>query len=95
MFRRKEPENAALDKVIDALLQDMSITSTDTKEYATLLGHLVTLQKLKETNSPKPISRDTILVVAGNLAGIVLILAYENSRVITSKALGFVLKAVR
>lgn len=95
MFRRKEPENAALDEVISALMQDMLLVDTGTKEYATLLGHLVALNKLREINAPKPISRDTMLVVAGNLAGIVLILSYENTRVITSKAIGFVLKSVR
>lgn len=38
------------------------------------------------------ISPDTILIVAGNLAGIILILGYEKMDIITSKALNFVLK---
>jgi hypothetical protein len=38
------------------------------------------------------VSPDTIAVVAGNLLGIILILGYEKADVITTKALGFVLK---
>ena len=38
------------------------------------------------------ISPDTLLVVAGNLAGILLILKIEKLDVIATKAIGFVLK---
>jgi hypothetical protein len=42
---------------------------------------------------PKRASNGEKLVVAANLAGIVAILASENTRVVASKAIGFVLKA--
>ena len=38
------------------------------------------------------ISPDTLLVVGGNLLGILLILNFEKADIVTSKALGFVLK---
>ena len=38
------------------------------------------------------VSPDTILIIVGNLAGILLILKYEKLDIITSKALGFVIK---
>jgi len=38
------------------------------------------------------ISPDTILVVAGNLLGIILILKFEQVDLLTSRALNFVLK---
>lgn len=38
------------------------------------------------------LSPDTMLVVAGNLLGIVLILKHEKIDIVTSKALSFVLK---
>ncbi len=38
------------------------------------------------------ISPDTMLVVGGNLLGILLILGYEKADIITSKAMSFVLK---
>lgn len=38
------------------------------------------------------INPDTALVVAGNLLGIILILKHEKIDIITSKALGFVLR---
>lgn len=38
------------------------------------------------------ISPDTLLVVGGNLLGILLILNFEKAEIVTSKALNFVLK---
>lgn len=38
------------------------------------------------------ISPDTLLIVGGNLLGILLILNFEKADIITSKALSFVLK---
>jgi hypothetical protein len=42
---------------------------------------------------PKRLSHDTLLLVSANLAGIIAILSAENTRVVASKAIGFVLKA--
>lgn len=38
------------------------------------------------------VSPDTVLTVAGSLAGILLIISYEKADILASKALGFVLK---
>lgn len=38
------------------------------------------------------ISPDTVLIVGGNLLGIILILKHEQLDIITSKAIGFVLR---
>jgi len=40
----------------------------------------------------EPISRDTIALIAGNLMGILLIVAYEQKHVITSKGFGQVIR---
>lgn len=52
------------------------------------------LKERKDLNhiDKKKLSPDTILVVAGNLVGILLLVGYEHAHVITSKALGFILK---
>jgi hypothetical protein len=92
MLRRKNPESSPLQGVIDALCFQMLEIREDTNEYAKMVDHLVKLQKLKEFDTPKRISPDTMVLVAGNLAGIILILTYENARVITSRAIAFVLK---
>ena len=95
MFRRKDPENAALNEVIRELCLRMEDEDVETKDYLRMMDQMIKLSQLKDSSSPKPISRDTLILVAGNLAGIVLILTYENTRVITSKAVGFILKSVR
>jgi hypothetical protein len=95
MFRRKNPENAVLEDTIRSLYIFMQETEVDTKEYLRMVDQMIKLNQLSENHNPKPVSNDTLILVTGNLLGIVLILSYENARVITSKAIGFVLKSVR
>ena len=47
---------------------------------------------LDESRTEWKISPDTLLVVVGNLAGILLILKFEKLDVIATKAIGFVIK---
>lgn len=95
MLRRKTPESDPLQRVINELCLQMLEIQPGTEEYVKMADQLVRLLKLQETRLPKPISRDTLILVAGNLAGIVLILIHERAEVITTKALGFVLRAAR
>jgi hypothetical protein len=48
--------------------------------------------KEKELNNRFGVKPDTLALIAGNLAGIAIILSFEQVNVITSKALGFVAK---
>lgn len=82
-----------LDTTVDALLTRMSVIDFDSEEYATLTERLSVLYKLKEVDSKSRVSPDTLAIVAGNLLGIALIVGHERVGVVTSKALGFVLKA--
>lgn len=82
-----------LDETIDAALSELKELKTNDPTYQTTLDRVKELYKLKEQNTPKRVSPDTMVLVAGNLAGIVLILGYERAHVVTSKALGFVLKS--
>lgn len=82
-----------LDETIDAALSELKELKTNDPAYQTTLDRVKELYKLKEQNTPKRVSPDTMVLVAGNLAGIVLILGYERAHVVTSKALGFVLKS--
>jgi hypothetical protein len=92
MFRRKNPENPVLEDTIRSLYFHMQETEVDTKEYLRMVDQMIKLNQLSDNRNPKPVSNDTLILVAGNLLGIVLILSYENARVITSRAIGFVLK---
>jgi len=49
-----------------------------------------TLDEMLKTNWH--VDGNTILIVAGNLLGILLILKYEQLEIVTSKAISFVLK---
>lgn len=92
MFALRKQPRTRLDDAIDALLETMTNEPYDSEDYGKKLKHLTELHKLKESSTPKPPSADTMLVVAGNLAGIVMIIGYERAHVITSKALQFVLR---
>lgn len=90
MFEKSPDETAAaLDKTIKRLEDDMTAESGDSDEYATMLNRLERLYKLKEKHAPKQVSPDTMLIVAGNLLGILIIVGYEHGHVIVSKAIGF------
>jgi hypothetical protein len=82
-----------LNKEIDRVLTLMSNAHPTSTEYADLTATLEKLYKFKENTSKDRLSKDTMAVVAGNLAGIMMIVGHERVHVVTSKALGFVMKA--
>lgn len=88
MFEKKaDNSHAALDATITELMNDMKTHDGDSEEYATMLNRLERLQKLKEKNTPRRFTPDTLLIVGGNLVGILIIVMYEHKNVITSKAM--------
>jgi len=89
MFTRKAQEKTDLDRAIAELVDRMS-TAND-EQIVRLADQVSKLSKAR-SESQRKISPDTLILVAGNLAGIVLILNYERAGVITSRALGFVMK---
>jgi len=94
MFTKKAPiEKTGLEKAIDELHSEMLSVNGDSPEYAAMADNLTKLYKLREHDSKKTISPDTLAIVAGNLIGITLIVGHERAHVVTSKALNFVMKA--
>lgn len=88
-----KPKPTVLDETIDAKLAELAGSPLDSDEFTKKMEQINKLYALKEKHSQKRVSPDTMLLVAGNLAGILMILSYERAHVITSKALGFVLKS--
>lgn len=88
----KKDKRTNLEKEIDEVLMYMSGLSPDSKEYSTISSNLEKLYKAKAEDKACRIKLDTVAVVVGNLAGILLILGYEKANIITTKALGFVVK---
>lgn len=85
-------EDSALVEAIDELFDEMSNYSGDSDEYAKRVDQLSKLYSLKEIDSKKRVSPDTLAIVIGNILGITIIVGYERMNIVTSKALNFVLK---
>lgn len=93
MFSMSKQDNQqALELLLSRVTDAMLTTDPSTEEYAELLGQLERLTKLKAKDKPQRVSRDTLAVIAANLVGILIIVAYEQKHVVTSKAFGNVLK---
>lgn len=90
-FVKKKP--SILDEPIEKVLSTMNTYSPEDQEFSTLIDHLDRLNRMKEQDKhlrrPSP---DTMALVAGNILGILVIVAYEQKHVMVSKGLGFVMK---
>lgn len=78
-----------VDAQIDAVLDEMHDTGVLSDEYPKLMSYLERLNEVKAKEAKAPVSRDMLVQVAGSLAGILLIVAYEQKHVMTSKGFGF------
>jgi hypothetical protein len=79
---------AALNKA----LLELENYPAHSKEYAEIVKQIVELHKLHAHKRDYLVSPDTLVTVGANLLGIVAILSFEQTRVIATKALGFVAK---
>jgi hypothetical protein len=93
MFRFPQPQETELDRVIADLREQMVGVSADSDEYAEMTKNFVKIYAMKADERPKRVSPDTVLLVTGNLLGILMIVGHERAHVITSKAIGFIGKA--
>lgn len=84
----KDDIDRALDSQIQKVLDEMDIYGVSEPEYPTKLSYLERLHDIRSKARPEKVSRDTVAAVLGNLAGILLIVAYEQKHVLTSKAIG-------
>jgi hypothetical protein len=93
MFTKNTPANPELDLVIAKIFFELRNHSPETEEYADITDQLSKLMKLKsELESSTKVSAETLATIAGNLAGILMILQFEKVHVVTTKALSFVMK---
>lgn len=83
---RKAIENEQ-DKLLNAMMEDGTTDERRQQLTSIYWDYEQMLTRHKITFSP-----DTVLVVGGNLLGILLILHFEKIGIISTKALGFVLK---
>ncbi len=81
-----------IDGQIASVLNEMNEMGVDSEDYPKLLTYLERLNELKVKERREPVSRDTVASVVGNLMGILLIVAYEQKHVMTSKAFSHLIR---
>lgn len=86
LYKMKEIEENLRIKLIDTNTKQLEM------ETNCRMKNVEIALKRKDLDAPNRVSVDTWAIIAGNLAGIVLILGYEKANVITSRAIGFVTK---
>jgi hypothetical protein len=80
------------DEEITRLLRDIAAEPVSTEKYQKDLVCLERLHKLRMEVKPERMKRDTLAMIAGNLVGVLIIVAYEQKHVITSKGLAQLIK---
>lgn len=94
MFSKKPKTETNIQELIDSVQSHLFALDADSGEYDEVLKQLERLYKLQtHSREGRTISPDTMFVVLGNLAGIVLILNYERLGIVTSKAVGLLMKS--
>lgn len=78
---------------IEQISEEMRYEEPGTEKYSALAKQLDQLYTTKSKEDKPMFSPDVMLTVGGNLLGIALILSYERLNVITTKALGFVIRS--
>lgn len=90
IWRKHRP--SVLMEPIALILTKMNAVDPKSDEFDDLVTRLDALMRMKEREEDSRLSIDpnTLLIVAGNLLGILVIVAYEQKHVMVSRALGFV-----
>lgn len=89
---RKPNEKSETDVVLTKALSELKTLKVTDEKYTSALDRVIKLHKMKQESLPPRVTPDTWALVGANLAGILLIIGHEHHEVITSKALGFLMK---
>jgi hypothetical protein len=82
-----------LEKEIDSVLECLEDLPAESEDYTAIVDNLVKLYNIKNTKKCWwKVNPDTFALIVGNLLGIAIILKHEELNVISSKALGFVMR---
>lgn len=86
----KEPTD--LENLIKRLTDYIETMTPKDDGYDHAVDQLVKLKKIHAEETRKPLSRDALLAAGVNIAGILIIVGFEHSHAMTSKAVNFVFK---
>ena len=87
-----KPKQSKLDLAIDVLLGEMLEPGYAADDWAKMIEQQTKNYQLKEQDSRSRPSADTLLIVGANIVGIILIIGHERASIITTKALGFIMR---
>jgi len=91
VFRRRK-ESEGFDDAIDRILLTLNENEVGDPAYTKAVVFLERIGEVRQKSEPSRDSRDTYMIVAGNILGILIIAFAEQNHVVVSKALSFVLK---
>lgn len=91
MFGKAE-KPSKLDDVEERIFAELLTQDPVSADFATAMEHLEKIDELRSKKDRWRVSPDTMAIVAGNLAGILIMVKFERFNVLTSKALGMVLR---
>ncbi len=89
-LRKKKPSGQE-DQIARAYARMQSI-SMDDPEYDKLVAQVKELSSIQDAKHSNRPSNDAMWIVLGGIAQVAIIVAYEHSHVLVSKATGFILK---
>ncbi len=97
MFNPKPSSNASgLSDAIDEMLVQLHEEDENSDVYAGMVDQLAKLYALKEIDhkitSPSRIDVNTLVLASANVIGILAIVGHERTNIITSKAVGLLMK---
>lgn len=92
MFFRKSNKKDGLIDMENRILADMETYGPEAPEFPTLLDQLERIRALRSVQKPKRISADTVVMVVGNVVVALIVVAFEQKHVITSKVQSFMQK---
>lgn len=90
--RKSKDVKSGLDEAIENVFSEMKGFTAESDEYVVMVDQLTKLYALKACDKPDRISNDTLVIVIGNLIGIVMIVTHERTHIVTSKALPLLMK---
>lgn len=92
LSRKKDP--TPLESVTLKAIEALNDHSPKSDEYGVILDRVETLHAMHSAEQANAsIPAETKATIAANLIGIAMILHFERANVVTSKALGFILRA--
>lgn len=86
----KTKSQKALDAEIVRLTEMLGSLDIEDENYAKITEQIKKLCEAREKNDPSAISMETVLTLGANLVMILVVLNFEKTGVITSKAFGWI-----